>query len=188
MMKAIVGTGLVMALAAVLPALAEGVADKPAESAGTSPGTPAPQPAETNPTNFPPAAPQSPSAGPAAERRPAMPRLPEIADPTRISESFRQALERRVPAKNLPGNAAAKAAPVSKLPQISLVASVCGRSKEMMHAMLRINGKVELVRPGEKLTVIDNNGVIQIEVLDIQRSHVHVRVISDSLNQELMLH
>lgn len=178
MRGAIVRIWLFVGLTAVLPALAEGVADKSAEPAGTSPANP-PAPPET---------PKSPVNGAAAERRPAMPRLPEISDPTRISESFRQALERRVPAKNLPGNDAAKSAPVSKLPQISLVANVCGRSKDMMHAMLRINGKVELVRPSEKLTIVDNNGVIQIEVLDIQRSHVRVRVISDSLNQELMLH
>lgn len=125
----------------------------------------------------------------AANRRPAFPIAAEIADPTRISESFRQALERRMPVKSLPGGEGAKSAPVvAKLPEIALAASVCGRGEDSMQAMLRINGKVELVRSGDKLTLVDKNGLIAIEVLEIQRRHVRVRVMSAGLNEELMLH
>lgn len=119
---------------------------------------------------------------------PDFPATAEITDPTRISESFRQMLEQRMPSKSAPGGETLNAAPAAKLPEISLAANVCGHHKDMMHAMLRINGKIELVRPGEKLSIVDNNSIIEIQVLEIQRNHVHVRVLSAGLNEELILH
>jgi hypothetical protein len=125
----------------------------------------------------------------AAYQRPAFPVEPGLADPTRISESFRDALERRMPKQAAPvGGAASGPTPRAALPDISLAAKVCGHHEDMMHAMLRIDGKVELVQPGDKLTVIAHGGVTEIQVLDIQRDHVHVRVITGTDNEELILH
>lgn len=107
-----------------------------------------------------------------------------ISDPTRINESFRDVLERRMPARGVPEGTAAPAAPA--LPDISLAASLCGHGKDSMRAMLRINDKVQLVRPGDKITLVENRGVVEIQVLEIHRHRVHLRVLP--ADEELILH
>jgi hypothetical protein len=119
-----------------------------------------------------------------AYRRPDFPVAAELPDPTRISESFREALERRMPAKSAVDGENGE--PVAHLPDISLAASVCGHHQDMRHAMLRINGKIELVRPGDKLTLVAKDGMIEIQVKDIQPNQVHVLVMP--ANEELILH
>lgn len=98
----------------------------------------------------------------------------ELKDPTRMNQNFREALKRVVPgsAGAPSGNAAAGTA----LPEIKLVASVCGMHKDKNHAMLRINDTTEMVSVGEKITTIKNNQLIEIHVLEIDKGHVKVEV------------
>jgi hypothetical protein len=97
-----------------------------------------------------------------------------LEDPTRMNQNFREAL-RRVSSGN-EGAPTGIAAPSSALPEIQLVASVCGMHKDKNHAMLRINDKTEMVSEGDKITIIKGNQLIEIHVLEIDKGHVKVEV------------
>ncbi|MGR9037298.1 MAG: hypothetical protein ACU83O_12040, partial [Gammaproteobacteria bacterium] len=84
-----------------------------------------------------------------------------LEDPTRLNESFRSTLQHSGRAKAVPESGAAAPA----LPDISLVASVCGRHRDNAAAMLRINNKTEIVHAGDKLTRIEKNQLIEIHIL-----------------------
>lgn len=104
----------------------------------------------------------------------------ELKDPTLMNQNFRDALNRATQNKtgmveNGPGVAnIAPAAPV--LPKISLLASVWGGHKNKNSAMLRINDKTEMVYVGDKITSFENNQLIEIHVLEIQKHHVKITV------------
>lgn len=99
----------------------------------------------------------------------------ELKDPTRMNQNFREALKRVVP--NNAGAPSGIAAPGVALPEIKLVASVCGMHKDKNHAMLRINDKTEMVGVGDKITTIKNNQLIEIHVLEIDKGQVKVEVL-----------
>jgi hypothetical protein len=98
----------------------------------------------------------------------------ELKDPTRMNQNFREALKRVAPGSA--GAPSGNAATGTALPEVKLVASVCGMHKEKNHAMLRINDKTEMVGVGEKITTIKNNQLIEIHVLEIDKGHVKVEV------------
>jgi hypothetical protein len=99
----------------------------------------------------------------------------ELQDPTRMNENFRDALKHVTSRSAMTGNAvSASAAP--NLPDISLAASACNMHKGKNHAMLRINGKTEMVSVNDKISYIEKNQLIEIEVLEIQKDHVQVRI------------
>jgi hypothetical protein len=103
----------------------------------------------------------------------------ELKDSTLMNQNFRDALNRAIQNKtgmveNGPGGAnIAPVAPV--LPKISLLASVWGH-KNKNSAMLRINDKTEMVYVGDKITSFENNQLIEIHVLEIQKHHVKITV------------
>lgn len=97
-----------------------------------------------------------------------------IKDPTRMNQNFRAAL--KGVSTTTAGTPAGIAAPSSALPDITLVASACGMHKDKNHAMLRINDKTEMVSIGDRITTIKGNQVIEIQVLEIAKSHVKVEV------------
>lgn len=97
-----------------------------------------------------------------------------------MNQNFRDALNRVTQNKpgtvtNIPGTGVAPAAPV--LPKISLLASVWGGQKNKNSAMLRISEKTAMVYAGDKVTSFENNQVIEIQVLEIQKHHVKIRVL-----------
>jgi hypothetical protein len=102
----------------------------------------------------------------------------ELKDPTQMNQNFRDALNRvqnkTGTAGNGQGAGIAPAGPV--LPKISLLASVWGSQKNKSSAMLRINNKTEMVYVGDKITSYENNHIIQIQVLEIQKNHVKITV------------
>ena len=92
-----------------------------------------------------------------------------------MNENFRDALKHVTSRSAMTGNAvSASAAP--NLPDISLAASACNMHKGKNHAMLRINGKTEMVSVNDKISYIEKNQLIEIEVLEIQKDHVQVRI------------
>lgn len=95
-----------------------------------------------------------------------------LEDPTRLNESFRAALQHTGRTQVAPEKGAA--APV--LPNISLVASVCGMHNDNAAAMLKINDKTEIVHAGDKLTRIEKNQLVEIHILELHRRHVKVKV------------
>lgn len=99
----------------------------------------------------------------------------ELQDPTRLNENFRDALKHVTSRSAGAGNAVnVPAAP--NLPDISLAASACNMHKGKNHAMLRVNGKTEMVSVNDKITYIEKNQLIEIQVLEIQKDHVQVRI------------
>ena len=103
----------------------------------------------------------------------------ELKDPTLMNQNFRDALNRVTQNKtgtvaNIPGAGSAPVAPV--LPKISLLANVWGGQKNKSSAMLRINDKTAMVYAGDKVTSFENNQVIEIQVLEIQKNHVKIKV------------
>jgi len=98
-----------------------------------------------------------------------------LIDPTQINQNFRDALNQII--KGKPAGTDGTYTPQAPvLPEITLVASVCGMAKDRVSAMLRINGKTEMVHIGDKVSTISNGGLIEVEVLDIHRRHVSVKV------------
>lgn len=98
-----------------------------------------------------------------------------LKDPTRMNQNFRDALNQII--KGKPAEVGGTNTPQTPaLPEITLVASVCGMAKDRVSAMLRINGKTEMVHIGDKISAISNGGLIEVEVLDIHRHHVSVQV------------
>ncbi|MDO9139145.1 MAG: hypothetical protein Q7U38_02290 [Methylobacter sp.] len=98
----------------------------------------------------------------------------ELKDPTRMNQNFREALK-QVPTTN--GAPSGAATPPPTLPNIQLVASVCGMHKDKNYAMLRINDKTVMVSIDDKVTTIQNNQLMEIHVLDIDKRHVKVEIL-----------
>jgi hypothetical protein len=71
------------------------------------------------------------------------------------------------------------------LPKITLLASICGAQKNSNSAMLGINGKTEMVRAGDKFSIIENSRVMEVEVMDIHPHYVKVMVLP--FNETLIL-
>jgi len=99
----------------------------------------------------------------------------ELRDPTHLNENFRDALRHVTSRSATPGNAV-NVPMAPSLPAISLAASACNMHKGKNHAMLRINGKTEMVSANDKITYIEKNQLIEIQVLEIQKNHVQVRI------------
>lgn len=97
----------------------------------------------------------------------------ELKDPTRMNQNFREALK-QVPTTNA-GSAGAVAAKPA-LPNIQLVASVCGMHKDKNYAMLRIDDKTVMVSIDDKITALQNGQPIEIHVLEIDKRHVKVEL------------
>ena len=96
----------------------------------------------------------------------------KIIDPTLMNQNFRDALTRKSgTVANGPGPAAA-----TGLPKITLLASICGGQKTINSAILGINGKAEMVRAGDKFSVIENNRVMEVQVIEIHEHYVKVIV------------
>jgi hypothetical protein len=105
----------------------------------------------------------------------------ELKDPTQMNQNFREALNRITQNRAgtvAPGTGVAPAAPM--LPKMSLLASVFGGHKQNNSAMLSINNKTELVYVGDKITTLDNNRVVEIQILEIHKHHVKVKVLPDN--------
>ena len=101
----------------------------------------------------------------------------ELKDPTLMNKSFRDALGQVT--KNKSGTVASgqvSAAP--DLPKIALLASVWGGSKDKSSAMLRVNDKTEMVYAGDKISFLDKDQVIDIQVLDIQKHYVKILMLN----------
>jgi hypothetical protein len=99
----------------------------------------------------------------------------ELKDPTLMNQNFREALDRINQNKSGTGSPVTSAAPA--LPKMSLLASVCGGKKTKNSAMLSINDRTEMVYIGDKITTLESNQVVEIQILDIHRHHVKVRVL-----------
>ena len=102
----------------------------------------------------------------------------ELKDPTQMNQNFREALNRVTQNRTgtvAPGASIAPAAPA--LPKMSLIASVCGGHKSKNSAMLRINDKTEMVYAGDKITTFESNQIVEIQILEIHKHHVKVRVL-----------
>ena len=94
-----------------------------------------------------------------------------------MNKSFRDALSQVT--KNKGGtvaNGQVSAAP--DLPKIALLASIWGGSKDKSSAMLRINDKTEMVYTGDKISFLDKDQVIDIQVLDIQKHYVKIMMLT----------
>lgn len=102
-----------------------------------------------------------------------------LQDPTRMNENFRSALEHSGRASSPSGSGADTRA---SLPNISLVASVCGRHKDKASAMLRINDKTEIVHAGDKISHIEKNQLIEIHVLELHKRHVRLKIFPSNEN------
>jgi hypothetical protein len=99
----------------------------------------------------------------------------ELQDPTRLNENFRDALK-HVTSRSPAASNAVNASAAPNLPDISLAASACNMHKGKNHAMLRVNGKTKMVSVNDKITFIEKNQLIEIQVLEIQKDHVQVRI------------
>ena len=101
----------------------------------------------------------------------------DVQDPTNMNENFRAALNRLTQTKsatktttNLPVTIA------PSFPDIKLLALACEHHKDKNHAMISINGKSQMLGVGEKSTTLLNNRIFEIEVLDIDKTHVRLRL------------
>lgn len=104
-------------------------------------------------------------------------------DPTQMSGNFRQAL------KNLnagsganPNSNAAKNNPASAMPAIELAAKIMGKNKSVM---LRIKDRVIQVAEGGRMSLIENQQVISIQVEKIDPNQVRISVLP--YNEHLIL-
>lgn len=101
----------------------------------------------------------------------------DIADPTRPNENFRAALSRFDKSKPTTGTATTSPTPAAlSFPDIKLLAAACAHHPAQNHAMLSVNKKSEMVGVNDIITTITNNQVFQIEVLDIQKNQVRLRL------------
>jgi hypothetical protein len=60
---------------------------------------------------------------------------------------------------------------------MSLLASVCGGHKNKNSAMLRINDRAEMVYAGDQINTLQNNQLVEIQILDIHKHYVKVKVL-----------
>lgn len=106
-----------------------------------------------------------------------------IRDPTQMSGNFRQALK-NIPiagANNTNPNAANNT-PNLTIPAIELAAKIMGKNKSVM---LRINGRVIQVTEGGRVTLVENQQVITIQVEKIDINQVRISVLP--YNEHLIL-
>ena len=99
----------------------------------------------------------------------------KIIDPTLMNKNFRDALNLKAGKAGSGTATAATAAPT--LPKITLLASICGAQKNSNSAMLGINGKTEMVRAGDKFSIVENSRVMEVEVMEIHEHYVKVMVL-----------
>ena len=102
----------------------------------------------------------------------------ELKDPTLMNKSFRDALG--LVTKNKSGAVASGQVPAAApdLPKIALLASVWGGNKNKSSAMLRVNDKTEMVYAGDKISFLDKDQVIDIQILDIQKHYVKILMLN----------
>ncbi len=95
----------------------------------------------------------------------------EIDDPTRMSGTFRAALNKRTfrTATSL------KSTETPPFPKVSLAAIVYGKD-EKGYAMLHVDERTVLVRVGDKASFVDKGEVIEVVVQKINRSDVWLMV------------
>ena len=99
-----------------------------------------------------------------------------------MNQNFRDALTRNKADKAGSGTGPAAAA---ALPKITLLASICGAQKNSNSAMLGINGKTEMVRAGDKFSIVENSRVMEVEVMEIHPHYVKIMVLP--FNEALIL-
>ncbi|QPK61492.1 hypothetical protein IVG45_11305 [Methylomonas sp. LL1] len=92
-----------------------------------------------------------------------------ISDPTQMTGSFSQALNR---ISGKPG----QGGPIQALPDIQLAAKSI-RHQGSKTAMITVAGKTHMVKPGGKFTVMANNTIYEIQVNKIEKDHVAVTVM-----------
>lgn len=97
-----------------------------------------------------------------------------LQDPTQMNQNFREALQGRSTPTAAP--APGIVAPSLELPDMRLLASVCGMHKEKNHVMLQINGKTEMVGIGDTITTIKGAQIFEIQVIEVEGKHVKVVV------------
>lgn len=103
-----------------------------------------------------------------------------LKDPTLMNQNFREALERTtqnlITAPSLSfGNSHEPKAPV--LPKIALLANVWNGQQNANAALLRVGDKSELVYVGDTITTLENDQLLEIQVMDIQKNYVKVQVL-----------
>lgn len=110
----------------------------------------------------------------------------DLQDPTRMNQNFRDALNFSVQRQPSGGNASqAIQLQAPDIPDIRLIAHVFDKVKEKASVMLRVNGKSEMARMGEKITAASKTHIMTIEIIDIQKGFVTVKVLP--LNETLIL-
>ena len=98
----------------------------------------------------------------------------KLTDPTLMNQNFRDALNRKAGKAGSGTGPAAVAA--TALPKITLLASICGGQNNTNSAILGINGKAQMVRAGDKFSVIDNSRVMEVQVIEIHAHYVKIIV------------
>ena len=98
-----------------------------------------------------------------------------VEDPTQANANFRAAMN-QLNSKSTSAPPPTNAAPAPSMPTIKLLALACSHHKDKNHAMLNINGRSEMLGAGERTTTLVNNQVIEIEVLDVQKTYVRLRL------------
>ncbi len=113
-------------------------------------------------------------AGDAVPSSPPAPIQPQaggrIADPTQMTGSFSQALNR------INGKPGQNAAAAPALPDIQLSARSI-RRQDSKAALIKIGGKTHLIKQGGKFSHIANNTLYEIQVNKIEKDHVEVTVM-----------
>lgn len=95
----------------------------------------------------------------------------EIDDPTRMSGTFRAALNKR----KFRTATTLKSTETPPFPKVSLAAIVYGKD-EKGYAMLHVDDRTVLVRVGDKASFVDKGEVIEVVVQKINRSDVWLMV------------
>lgn len=114
----------------------------------------------------------SPSAP--TEKTAETPNKDGIEDPTKLNRNFRAALNLK--GDKAPAGVVANIPTAPTMPVIKLLALACEHHKEKNHAMISIDGKSQMLAVGEKTTTLTNNRIVEIDVLDIQKTHVRLRL------------
>lgn len=93
-----------------------------------------------------------------------------ISDPTQMTGSFSQALNR------INGKPGQNAAAAPALPDIQLSARSI-RRQDSKAALIKIGGKTHLIKQGGKFSHVANNTIYEIQVNKIEKDHVEVTVM-----------